>query len=86
MRIQIENYFGNDILKLDFCLKDRVISDNRVELVNEIAEVCGYSVADIDTDEQGGFIRVQQANVDNSEEEERKELLELVNKLNSQFL
>ena len=65
MRIQIEDYFGNDVIKLQFCLKDMSVSNHqdRVDKLNEIAIEHGYSVADLDEDEQGEYIRVQQIDV-----------------------
>lgn len=87
MNIQIEDYFGNDVLKLTFCLKDKVISKDRATAIGIIASTCGYDVADVDTDENGiDVIRVQQVNVDNSEQEEKKDLIKLVTKLNTHFL
>jgi len=87
MNIQIEDYFGNDVMKLNYCLKDKVISDGIVTVVGVLASNCGYDVADVETDENGiDFIRVQQVNVDNSQEQEKKDLMELINKLNTRFL
>lgn len=82
MIIQIEDYFGNDVLRLNYCQILSNITDNKVKLVNEIAEVNGYNVADI----EGDHIRVQQHNVDVSEEEQKEDLIELVSKLNKQFI
>jgi hypothetical protein len=87
MIIQIEDYFGNDIVKLNFCLKDNEISKERFKEIEEISLSNGYSVADVDLDEEDlMFVRVQQTNVDNSEEDEKKELLALINDLNIHFL
>jgi hypothetical protein len=87
MKIQIEDYFGNDIMKLNYTLKDKVISDDIVRVVGVLANNCGYDVADVETDEDNiDFIRVQQCNVDNTEKGEKVDLLELVNKLNKRFL
>lgn len=87
MNIQIEDYYGNDVIKLNYCLKDKVISDTNIKYVDSIASNCGYNVADIDCDEDGiDYIRLQQVNVDNSKEQEKKELLLLINMLNTQFL
>jgi hypothetical protein len=87
MNIQIEDYFGNDVVKLNYCLKDKVISDSIVTVIGVISSDCGYGVADIDSDEDDiQYIRLQQGNVDNTEEEEKKDLIELINKLNTKFL
>jgi hypothetical protein len=87
MKIQIENYFGNDILTLRYHQLNVEISKSRMIAVGTLASTCGYDVADIDTDEDGqDYIRVQEVNVDNTEKEGRKDLLELIHKLNTHFL
>jgi len=87
MNIQIENYYGNDVIKLNYCLKDKQISKGNITVVGVLASNCGYDVSDVETDDNGiDFIRVQQVNVDNSEEQEKKDLMELINKLNTHFL
>ena len=87
MNIQIEDYFGNDVMKLEYCLKDKLISDGVITVVGVIASNCGYNVADIDCDDNGiDFIRLQQGNVDNTESEEKKDLMKLINNLNKRFL
>lgn len=87
MNIKIEDYFGNDVLKLDYCLKDKSISDGAITVVGVIASNCGYDVADVDCDDDGiDFIRVQQVNVDNTEVQEKDNLLKLINNLNKRFL
>lgn len=87
MNIQIENYFGNDIMKLDYCQKDKVISKERISEVEGITKEFGYNVSDVDVDENGiDYIRVQEVNVDNSEEQGHKDLLSMINKLNETYL
>ena len=87
MKIQIENYFGNDVLTLNYNQLDVEISKSRMTAVGILASTCGYDVADIDTDENGHqYLRVQEVNVDNTEAEGRKDLLELIHKLNLHFL
>lgn len=81
MRIKIEDYFGNDVIVLQFCLKDSEITKrkDRVDKVNEIAIDYGYSVADIDEDEQGEYIRVQQIHVvDDIVDEGTQEKIDLI--------
>jgi hypothetical protein len=86
MIIQIEDYFGNDIIKLNFCFNDNEISKERTKEIEEISLSNGYSVADVDLDEEDlMFIRIQKSNVDNSEGN-KKELLALINDLNIHFL
>lgn len=87
MNIKIEDNLGHDVLKLEYCLKDKSISDGNITVVGDIASNCGYAVADIDCDDDGvDFIRVQQINVDNNEAQEKEALLQLINKLNKIFL
>lgn len=87
MNIRIEDFFGNDVLKLDYCLKHKEITEGNITVVGVIASNCGYNVADVDCDEAGiDFIRVQQVNVDNTDKEEKENLLKLINKLNKRFL
>ena len=87
MRIHIEDYFGNDVIKLAFCLKDANVSEHqdRIDAVNEMAIEYGYSVADIDEDEQGEYIRVQQIDAIDDEvggEEEQRQLILFMANLN----
>ena len=87
MNIVIEDYFGNDVLKLDFQLRDKVITDGNIKAVGILSSICGYDVADVDCDDNDmDYIRLQQVNVDNSEEEGRKDLLLLINKLTKHFI
>jgi len=87
MNIQIENYFGNDIMKLDYCQKNKEVPGERIGEVESIVEEFGYNVADVDVDENGiDYIRVQEVNVDNSEEQGRKDLLSMISKLNETYL
>jgi hypothetical protein len=60
MRIIIEDYYGNNVIGLQFFLKDSEISKERANTINSMAIEYGYSVADIDDDEQGQYVRVQQ--------------------------
>jgi len=91
MRIHIEDYFGNDVIKLAFCLKDNNVSEHqeRVDNVNNIAIEYGYSVADIDEDEQGEYIRVQQIHVVDDEvggEEEQVQLILFMSTLTAEYI
>lgn len=87
MKIQVENYYGNDILTLVYNEKDTVISGERMGEIDALANHFGYDVADLDTDENGHqMIRVQEANVDNSEDNARQDLLNMVTALNKKYL
>jgi len=84
MKIQIENYYGNDIVIIDYCLRDKSeIKEDVLKDIEGIANEKGYNVADV---EEGALIRVQQENVDNTEEEETKALIELIADLNNYLL
>lgn len=86
MRIAIENYFGNDIIILDF--KNRMNSVDQIVIddVTEIALNQGYDFADLDEDEQGEYIRLQEVNVDNSDDDAIKDLLKLVQDLTEKYI
>lgn len=86
MKIQIEDYFGNDILILNYKLLDGNRFPYNVDKASIIAEKSGYDLADIDTDEDGDYIRIQQANVDTAIVNEKKDLLQMVSKLNDAFI
>ena len=85
MKIQIEDYFGNDVLTLEY---NQLISNT--ELVDKVETTSlefGYCVADVDSDENNNeFIRLQNNCVDLSEEQEKQDLVNLISKLNNVFL
>lgn len=85
MKIQIEDYFGNDVLTLEY---NQLISNT--ELVDKVETNSldfGYSLADVDLDENNNeFIRLQNNCVDLSEEQEKQDLVNLISKLNNVFL
>lgn len=85
MKIQIEDYFGNDVLTLEY---NQLISNT--ELVDKVETTSlefGYGVADVDSDENNNeFIRLQNNCVDLSEEQEKQDLVNLISKLNNVFL
>ena len=88
MNIQIEDYFGNDIMKIEYCLKGTTeILREHIEKIEEIEITNGYSIADVDSDENDmTYVRVQCSNVDNSEVDEKQDLINLISKLNESFL
>jgi hypothetical protein len=85
MKIQIEDYFGNDVLTLEY---NQLTSNT--ELVDKVETNSldfGYGVADVDLDENNNeFIRLQNNCVDLSEEQEKQDLVNLISKLNNVFL
>ena len=85
MKINIENYFGNDIIKLDFCMSSKKAAEVQ-EKIEEIANELGYNVADIDEEDDVEYIRVQQDEVENTEEEEREDLLKLIAEITDFFI
>lgn len=86
MKIKIEDYFGSDVLTLDFKLKDKEIKSDIVTTIEDTGNTYGYNVADVDEDDNEEYLRLQQINVDNTKEEERKDLIKLVNELIIKFL
>jgi len=87
MKVLIENYFGNDVLTLNFYELDVNISDERLKTIGSISNKFGYGVADIDSDEDNlPYIRLQEDNIDNSEKVVKTELINLVTELNKTFL
>ena len=82
MKICIEDYFGNDLLIINYVNTIPTITDNSVKVVDEIANVHGYNVADIEDD----VIRVQCVDVVDCHNTNKKNLNELVVKLNNQYI
>ncbi len=91
MKIQIEDYFGNDVIIIDYCLKDKSnVSDVILNTIEGVVHNHGYNIADI---EENTIIRIQQEEADHSEEQvgklslnEEKILLDLVADLNKYLL
>lgn len=86
MRIAIENYFGNDIIILDFKNMMGSVDQIIIDDVTEIALNQGYDFADLDEDEQGEYIRLQEVTVDNSDDDALKDLLKLVQDLTEKYI
>jgi len=87
MKIQIENYFGNDILTLIFHEKDVKIDEKIAKEVEKISIKFGYNVADIDVDDDDRlYLRLQEVNCDNSEVVAKTDLLTMVFELNRTYL
>lgn len=85
MKIQIEDYFGNDIIILKFCKVNMHASQTIINQIGNIAENHKYNVADIDIDEYNKpYIRVQ--NMNKSEVNQKADLIKLVSELNENFL
>jgi len=84
MKIQIEDYFGNDVMVLEFSQSSH--TEFTKELINEISEIStpfGYDVADVDADENGNpYIRVQEVN----EKTTKVNLSKLINRLTDEYL
>lgn len=87
MNIQVEDFFGNEVIKLNYCLKNKVITDDNIRIVSQIANKCGYNLEELNSDKDGiDFIVLRQVNVDNTESEEKKDLMKIINELNYCFL
>ena len=82
MKIQIEDYFGNDVVSLNFnqCLVNA--NDSTIKVIEEISNVHGYSVADVEE----GVIRIQCEDAADDYVTDKKELIQLATKLSTQFL
>ena len=87
MRLQIEDYYGNDVIKLEFCLRDRDISErkDRLDEIQHIATKHRYSVADIDEDDDGEYVRIQQIE-DKQSEATEIDLVMFVSNLTARFV
>jgi len=84
MKIQIEDYNGNDVVIIDYCLKDKSeVKKSVVNTIEGIAHNHGYNVADLDDD---ATVRVQQCDVSKAEANEEKVLVNLINDLNTYFI
>jgi len=87
MKIQIENYFGNDILTLIFHEKDVEIDEKIAKEVEKISIKYGYNVADIDVDDDDRlYLRLQEVNCDNTEIVAKTNLFTMVFELNRTYL
>ena len=75
MKLYIEDYFGNEVLKIDVILGDE-LNNSQIETV---ANKYGYNLADSDFDNNGLlYHRIQEVNVDNSEDENKTDLIAMV--------
>ena len=86
MKIQIEDYYGNDLIILKFAMLDSEINDERYTKLSDIAMDHEYSIADIDKDDDGlNYVRIQQID-DAQDEDAQKDLIKLVAHLTSEFI
>lgn len=85
MKIAIEDYFGNDVLILDYKM---IKPDSPLGVVVEVViEELGYNVADFELDDDGEeYIRLQEVNIDNTEAEGKENLINLIKVLNENLL
>jgi len=87
MKIQIENYYGNDIVIIKFAEKTTNINTTILVNISAIAEEHGYNLADLDTDENNSeYIRIQQIEIEDSEEQEQLTLVSLITHISTYFL
>ena len=86
MKVNIENYFGNNIVSLDFTMvNDNNIKNETFGKIFELATELGYRTIYTKT-EPKIEITLFQLNVDETEEEENEDLLKLVNGINKIIL
>ncbi len=87
MIIQIEDYFGNDLLTLNYNQVKFKGSENEYKVIDELAQVWGYNIADLDVDEDNRtYYRVQAVEVIDDEHKSRVQKLSLADTFNRQFL
>ena len=89
MKIQIEDYYGNDILRLDFRLLNSTSDamEQRIQDIHHVALNYKYSLADVDDDEEdeGEYIRLQQIE-DIQNKKSQKELIGLISELTKKYV
>jgi len=82
MKIQIEDYFGNDYVTINYHnVWDA--SDNLINMIENLANPFGYNIADLEDDM---LFRVQCCEVVDDEEINKKTLLRFISELNAKFL
>jgi len=82
MRIQIEDYSGNDIIIIDYC-QLKPMHSALIPVIGTIASISGFNIADTDLDENNNeYVRIQfdEKGLD------KLKLKELINNLNTRFL
>lgn len=78
MKIEIEDYFGNSVIILEFFNRTFAFWQELLPQLENLSIHYGYDVADYETDTH---MRLQQVNVDNSETEENADLSSLVSSI-----
>jgi len=87
MIIQIEDYFGNDLLTLNYNQVKFKGSENEYKVIDELAQVWGYNIADLDEDENNRtYYRVQAVEIIDDEHKSQVQKLSLVDTFNRHFL
>lgn len=86
MIIQIEDYFGNDLVRLNYNQIMFKGTNHEFKLIDEIAQVDGYNIADIDRDNVGSYYRLQAVEIFDDSTKQREQLYSLITRLNKQFL
>jgi len=76
--IQFRNYFGNEIFSINFVAST---SDNFLLSLEDVAGEYGY-----DVDKEDSVFILTEANVDNSLEEAKEDLLKLVSEITKFFI
>jgi hypothetical protein len=85
MKISIEDYFGNEVLILEY--KQLKTTKPLGVVIEVVAVELGYNVADFYLDEDDNeYIRLQEVNVDNTEADGRENLINLIKVLNENLL
>ena len=83
MTIQIEDYNGNDLITLCYNQISLNRMDEELKVIDKIVQVNGYNVADL---EDEWYFRVQAVEVIEDEVKSKDNLINLIERLNKQFL
>jgi hypothetical protein len=83
MTIQIEDYNGNDLITLCYNQISLNRMDEELKVIDKIVQVDGYNVADL---EDEWYFRVQAVEVIEDEVKSKDNLINLIERLNKQFL
>lgn len=82
MRIEFEDYYGNTIMRVDYPSSTMEFS----YLIEQLANKFGYNVADEEEDELGRYWRVQQINLEYTDEDDKDTFIDMVQAFNKWIL
>jgi hypothetical protein len=82
MRISIQEYFGDEVLNLKYSSTLATPKEKTLEVISEIVEVYGHSLMGVDE----GVINVRLSVIPEYHNIYKRELSEMISKLNWQFV